>query len=546
MPVNVVDIEIGAIPEGAERPLQDLVGYFNGYGADNSEYARIQMAPVYNGAADTFIIDGQRTSVGGGTLRLRSLGTNHLTLTAAGATTGIAWTFGLQTTLNGIVVTGAAIFQSTATFNAGTAFNATAAFNASVSIGDTSSDVLIVAATSTFNGPVTANGNVTIGSDTADALVVHAAGAFNATVAFNGSVALGDAAGDAIVVNGTLTAQAPATFNGNVTTNANTTLGSDSADTLTINATTTFATPVGSLSVGTLTVTGSLSSTGSNAFGNADADTQTSIGVWTHRNAANTLTQMLVDAGNNRVVLLSGTPLGSDTTPAVHVVGRAYFAPESANDFAIELRRSNAASVGFRMGLSSGHDLLFKDDSDTQVVLIGDVSATYQLDVTGDAHVSDDVTIDGDLTVGAKLTYTGQAARAYNSTNQLVATVTATALALDSERYDTDAIHDNATNNSRLTCKTAGRYAIAASASFAANATGFRRLGIRLNGITEIARTSAPSVGAADPTDLTVETEYELAVNDYVQMVVYQSSGGNLNVLASTDYSPVLAMARVG
>src|SRR6266498_542252 len=56
-----------------------------------------------------------------------------------------------------------------------------------------------------------------------------------------------------------------------------------------------------------------------------------------------------------------------------------------------------------------------------------------------------------------------------------------------SERFDTDAIHDNTTNNSRLTCKTAGVYQISGQVEYAANATGRRELLIRLNGTTPIA-----------------------------------------------------------
>ena len=48
-------------------------------------------------------------------------------------------------------------------------------------------------------------------------------------------------------------------------------------------------------------------------------------------------------------------------------------------------------------------------------------------------------------------------------------------LSFDSERYDTDSIHDTVTNNSRLTCKTPGKYLIVALA-------GDTRHSIRLGG----------------------------------------------------------------
>src|SRR5262245_40483526 len=64
------------------------------------------------------------------------------------------------------------------------------------------------------------------------------------------------------------------------------------------------------------------------------------------------------------------------------------------------------------------------------------------------------------------------AARAYHSANQSINSGTNTTLNFDSERFDSDTIHDNVTNNSRLTCKTAGKYLICCNVRWASNATG--------------------------------------------------------------------------
>jgi hypothetical protein len=151
------------------------------------------------------------------------------------------------------------------------------------------------------------------------------------------------------------------------------------------------------------TITGNLTVQGNTALGNADTDTLTVIGVSTYRNAANTLTQLFVDAANNRVIVGSGTALGSDTTPALHVVGRLYVAPESANDTALQIRRSSAATVGWTIGVeNSPVNLAFKDDSDSKVFALGDAAHTYQAMVTGKLNTSNSVTIDtGGLTVTA-------------------------------------------------------------------------------------------------------------------------------------------------
>src|SRR5262245_42130802 len=86
------------------------------------------------------------------------------------------------------------------------------------------------------------------------------------------------------------------------------------------------------------------------------------------------------------------------------------------------------------------------------------------------------------------------AVRVFHNANQSIATSTITALAFNSERFDqagnaADTMHDTVTNNSRLTCRYAGIYAIYASIEWAGNAAGQRNLQFRVNGTTLIANT---------------------------------------------------------
>jgi hypothetical protein len=137
------------------------------------------------------------------------------------------------------------------------------------------------------------------------------------------------------------------------------------------------------------------------------------------------------------------------------------------------------------------------------------------------------------------------AVRVYHSANQVITNNTFAALAFNTERFDTDVIHDTSTNNSRLTCKTAGKYQITGHALFAANATGYRQIAIRLGGATYLAAQGIPSIGASDDHNLSVTTLYSLAVNDYVELMAFQTSGAGLNVLASGNFSPEFGMAWV-
>jgi hypothetical protein len=136
------------------------------------------------------------------------------------------------------------------------------------------------------------------------------------------------------------------------------------------------------------------------------------------------------------------------------------------------------------------------------------------------------------------------AARVYHSANQSIANTTDVALAFNSERFDTDMIHDVTVNNTRLTCKTAGKYLIVAQARFALNATGFRRLQLKVNGSATIAQFNV-AASSADATELIVTTLWEMAVNDYVEVLAYQTSGGALNIEQGNAFSPEFGMVQV-
>ncbi len=138
--------------------------------------------------------------------------------------------------------------------------------------------------------------------------------------------------------------------------------------------------------------------------------------------------------------------------------------------------------------------------------------------------------------------YQPPSCRVYNSANISVANATAQALTFNSERYDTDTMHSTASNTSRITFTTAGKYEVGGCVRWAAQATyaGVREIGIRLNGATYIVVND--EMGSASANALTiiqaVTTEYVFAAADYVELVAYQSSGGALNAENAGNYSP--------
>jgi hypothetical protein len=137
-------------------------------------------------------------------------------------------------------------------------------------------------------------------------------------------------------------------------------------------------------------------------------------------------------------------------------------------------------------------------------------------------------------------------ASVYNNANISIPNNSATAATFNTEDYDTDNIHSTVSNTGRLTCQTAGKYLIVANYSLAGNASGIREFFIKLNGGNYIAADSGKAPIAADAWRNSLSKIIELAVSNYVEFVVFQNSGGALNLEYSADFSPYFSMHRIG
>jgi hypothetical protein len=124
-------------------------------------------------------------------------------------------------------------------------------------------------------------------------------------------------------------------------------------------------------------------------------------------------------------------------------------------------------------------------------------------------------------------TYSGVSC--YNSGGPTISNSTYTALTFDTEDFDTDSYHSTSSNTSRITIPSgkAGKYLINAVIGWEANSTGTRGMAFYKNGALVTYPMQYPTAS--------VETWYNgsmilnLAVSDYVEVYVFQSSGGNLN-----------------
>jgi hypothetical protein len=130
----------------------------------------------------------------------------------------------------------------------------------------------------------------------------------------------------------------------------------------------------------------------------------------------------------------------------------------------------------------------------------------------------------------------------HNTTNSVLNN-TATALACNTESFDqasnaADTMHDTSTNNSRLTIRYAGIYLVWVSdLIWSANPTNakvqFRDTGSAFFGTQQV---------VADWRTMATSGLWSFSVNDYVECLVTQISGGTLTIGASFNF----AMVRVG
>src|SRR5207248_6992508 len=94
-------------------------------------------------------------------------------------------------------------------------------------------------------------------------------------------------------------------------------------------------------------------------------------------------------------------------------------------------------------------------------------------------------------------------------------------------------------------CQQAGIYNVYGAVEWASNSSGSRYLGIRLNGSTIVAEHYIASSASVPTPTLSAGAQYNLAVGDYVELVVLQNSGGSLNIQADVNFSPEFMMARI-
>ena len=134
----------------------------------------------------------------------------------------------------------------------------------------------------------------------------------------------------------------------------------------------------------------------------------------------------------------------------------------------------------------------------------------------------------------------------YGTANQTVSNTTVTVIPFAAEKFDTDGFHSTSVNNSRVTIPTgkAGKYLVIARGTFSVSGTGFRQTRVLKNGTAVQINVEAGN----STTDTQTNASYilDLAVADYLEIAVYQNTGGNLVVTASNDNETSMQVSYLG
>lgn len=191
-------------------------------------------------------------------------------------------------------------------------------------------------------------------------------------------------------------------------------------------------------------------------------------------------------------------------------------------------------TLGYSGGSGSvATDTIFDAKGDLAVATAADTASRLAVGTNAFVLTADSAEATGiKWAAAASGTPTFVGARAYLATTaQSIATATHTALAFNAESFDSDALHDNATNNSRLTIPTGkgGKWLFSGGAEFAANATGYRQITLKKNGTTFLTVSNQVATSVFDQELLVVDV-LSVAAADYMELHAYQTSGANLNV----------------
>jgi hypothetical protein len=207
-----------------------------------------------------------------------------------------------------------------------------------------------------------------------------------------------------------------------------------------------------------------------------------------------------------------------------------------------------------RLVAASGETTGLKYVADTQNtvvdaegdLLVGDAADALQrlaIGTTGQV-LTVDTAVDGKIKWASAASTAFVGAKVTKTANQACAASTEVFINWDSEEFDTDAFHDNSTNNNRLTVPTGqgGYYRIYFQMQWASSANAGRRITtVYLNGTTTVIGTfETSSIGFCSNVQSFTRN---LSAGDYIQIGAVQTTSGSLDFRESNAF---FGMEKIG
>lgn len=191
----------------------------------------------------------------------------------------------------------------------------------------------------------------------------------------------------------------------------------------------------------------------------------------------------------------------------------------------------------FTLGTANAAGSAITAVASDSTLLVYDTTVPTTISSAGGSAATGSATVSArrDHAHGSGAFNTDTSCRVYANATQTISDETTTLItSWGTESFDTDTMHDG-TNPGRITIKTAGTYIVGASLGFVANSTGSREIQIqKYDGVGVVVQSGA---GFADRTNYNSPVGcYDMDVDEYFQVWVWQNSGGSLNTLNGTNH----------